>query len=158
MRRENAMPFYFAYGSCMNQEDLARSGVQATYVETAVLRNYRLAFSRYSTYRGGGVADIVREPGEFVEGVLYEVADFHALDRREGAPFVYRRRKVRVYPKSLGGRWRWAWTYEVVEKSPVEIAPSREYALLIWEGAKVLSKEYRKKLKENLLGRMGEFL
>jgi cation transport regulator ChaC len=152
------MPLYFAYGSCMNQADLARSEPRAVYLGSAVLRNYRLAFSRFSQFRGGGVADIVREPGEWIEGVLFEVPDFEALDRREGAPFVYRRRKVRVYPESLGGRWRWAWTYEVVEKSPVEIAPSREYALLIWEGARVLSLEYRKKLKENLLGRMGEFL
>lgn len=145
------MPLYFAYGSCMNQADLARSEPRSVYLGPAVLRNYRLAFSRYSHHRGGGVADIFREPGEWIEGVLFEVPDFEALDRREGAPFVYQRRRVRVYPEGLGGRWKWAWTYEVIEKSPFEIMPSREYALLIWEGAKALSFEYRMKLRENLL-------
>lgn len=145
------MPLYFTYGSCMNRHDLARSGVSAICLGTAVLKNYRLAFSRYSIYREGGVADIVREPGEYVEGVLYEVSDFRVLDRREGAPYVYRRRLVRVYPEGLGERWRWAWTYEIVDKSPVEFQPSREYAKLIWDGAQVLSREYREKLKQNLL-------
>ncbi|GAB6936033.1 gamma-glutamylcyclotransferase [Calditerricola yamamurae] len=144
------MALYFAYGSCMNQADLARSEPRAVYVGPAVLRNFRLAFSRYSFSRGGGVADIVRALGEWVEGVLYEVPDFELLDRREGAPLFYRRRRVRVYPKALGGRWRWAWTYEVVDKAPVEIAPSPEYAQLIWEGASVLSPTYRAKLHEKL--------
>lgn len=142
---------YFAYGSCMDFADIFRTDPAAVFVGTAVLKNHKLAFSRYSLSRRGGVADIVREPGEYVEGVLYEVPDFALLDRREGAPFFYRRMRVRVYPAWLGGRWKWAWTYEIVDKSPVEIAPSREYALLIWEGAKVLSLEYRKRLRENLL-------
>jgi len=134
----------------MNKTDLARSGVRAAYVGTAVLKNHRLAFSRYSSFREGGVADIVPATGGWVEGVLFEVSDFEALDRREGAPWVYRRRRVRVYPNGDSDRWRWAWTYEVVNKSPVEYVPSKAYAQLIWDGARVLSREYRSKLEKIL--------
>jgi len=144
------MPFYFAYGSCMNVPDLLRSGVGAIQQGTVVLKNYRLTFSRYSYSRGGGVADIVKQRGEFVEGILYWVPNLTALDVREGAPYVYRRKRVRVHLTD-GGEPMTVWTYEVVDKAMIEYAPSRHYALLIWEGARILSPAYREKLKQILL-------
>lgn len=148
------MPLYFAYGSCMNLNDLTRSGIEATFVDTAVVINYRLAFSRYSYYRKGGVADIVKAKRKMVEGVLFEVPNFKTLDLREGAPWVYRRIRVRVYPRKSRG-WKWAWTYEVVNKASVEFAPSKEYADIIREGAQVLSVEYQKELQKLLFQTKG---
>jgi cation transport regulator ChaC len=142
---------YFAYGSCMNLEDFHRTVPGAEAVGTAVLKNYRLAFTMYSHTRRGGVADIVPSKGSQVEGVLYELTpvEFEWLDSREGAPVFYRRKRVRV--ERQDGSVVWATTYEVTRKSVDEWQPSREYALIIWEGARVLSLAYRKMLKENLL-------
>jgi len=135
----------------MNLEDFRRTVPGAEIVGTAVLKNYRLAFTMYSQSRRGGVADIVRAKGSHVEGVLYELSasEFELLDQREGAPVFYRRKKVRV--ERLDGSVAWATTYEVTRKSVDEWQPSREYALIIWEGARILSLSYRKMLKENLL-------
>ncbi|MGZ4134376.1 MAG: gamma-glutamylcyclotransferase family protein [Tumebacillaceae bacterium] len=142
------MALYFAYASCMNQQSLAKSGVHATFLGTATLQDYRLAFSRYSRKSRGGVADVVRETGSTVEGVLYRVTDFRALDKREGAPRTYRRRKVRVFFHE-GQDWLTAWTYEVVHKTG-DYRPSPRYARTIWTGAVVLPAPYRDWLKKRL--------
>lgn len=135
----------------MNLEDFRRTIPEAEAVGTAVLKNYRLAFTAYSYSRRGGVADIERSKGSWVEGVLYELSaeEFERLDTREGAPVFYKRKRVRV--EKFDGSLVWATTYEVVQKSVEEWWPSREYVLVIWEGARLLSLSYRKQLKENLL-------
>ncbi|MFS0883351.1 gamma-glutamylcyclotransferase family protein [Metabacillus niabensis] len=143
------MPLYFAYGSCMNELDLSRT-VQAKTVGIARLNNYKLVFSRYSHTRKGGVADIVKVNGEYLEGVLFEVPNFIKLDAREGHPTFYKRKRVKVLIIETGD-YVWAYTYEIVRKEIEEVKPSREYCLLIWEGARVLSIDYRRKLKESLL-------
>ena len=144
------MPLYFAYGSCMHFRDFARSGVSFDYLGTATLKHYRLAFSKYSRGRRGGVADIVATPGDYVEGILYHVEGFRELDAREGAPYVYRRVKVKVWPHNDKNRWIWVWTYEIVRKAPYEYTPSGKYASLLQEGAQHLSPAYQYKLQKKL--------
>lgn len=145
---------YFAYASCMNGKSLAKSGVRATFLGTAALPDYHLAFTRYSRKSRGGVADIVQRSGAVVEGVLWDVSDFRALDKREGAPHTYRRRQVRVFFHE-GQVWKRAWTYEVVRKSTFDYPPSPRYARLIWTGARVLPPQYRACLKKRLHIRNG---
>jgi cation transport regulator ChaC len=142
------MALYFAYASCMNQESLTRSGVQATYLGTATLHDYHLDFTRYSRKSRGGVADIVPRRASVVVGVLYRVSDFRALDKREGAPRTYRRRKVRIFFHE-GQDWLDVWTYEVVHKKGF-YSPSPRYARLIWTGARTLPAWYRSRLKKRL--------
>ncbi|QFG05325.1 gamma-glutamyl cyclotransferase [Bacillus phage 055SW001] len=141
---------YFAYGSCMDIEDLRRT-TPAEVVTRGVLNDYRLAFTRYSRGRKGGVADIVHSVGDYVEGVVFRVQDLAALDAREGCPKAYRRRRACIVAGVVHPQLMNVWTYEVVNKSREEIAPSETYQNLIMSGAdKYLSKEYRKELKRNL--------
>ena len=39
-----------------------------------MLQHYRLAFPRYEEYWGGGVADIIEEPGKSVFGALIHIS------------------------------------------------------------------------------------
>lgn len=144
---------YFAYGSCMNPDDFFRTAPNATFLGAATLHHYRLGFTHYSRLRGGGVADIIQEQGECVEGILYDLSarDLLSLDAREGAPLVYRRKNIVVEIPS--GKTEKALTYEVVRKLSEEVPPSIEYSMLIWNGAVILSPTYQNKLRSLLFGR-----
>ena len=131
----------------MNPLDISRT-VEAEFIGTGKLLNHRLGFTFYSSRRDGGVADIVKASGHFVEGVLLKVPDFNKLDTRENCPIVYKRRKIRVHTDN---NYIYAYTYEVVNKSFREIKPSSHYENLIVEGArKYLSAEYNESLSVNL--------
>ena len=95
----------------------------------AVLPNHRLLFAGWSVRWNGAVATIERELGARVPGVLYllEANAVAALDRFEGHPLVYRRKRVRVF--AAGRRWRYAQAYAL--KQPVESAPGGEYLNVI---------------------------
>jgi cation transport regulator ChaC len=140
---------YFAYGSCMNLRDIRRT-TPAEFVSAATLFDYKLAFTRYSKGRKGGVADVVKASGDYVEGVLFRIKDLKALDAREGAPYCYKRGKVKVLVHETM-KFVNVWTYEVVNKEGYEIEPSEHYKRLIKEGAQqFLSKEYVIDLEDNL--------
>ncbi len=128
----------------MDLKDIART-VDAELVGPATLYDYRLGFTRFSTNRNGGVADIVPEIGEKMEGIVFKVGSFKELDTREGAPKAYKRCKVKV---QLNGNVKLleVITYTVVNKSNIEIKPDKDYLNLILEGAKQLSKEYQENL------------
>ncbi|KMK75135.1 gamma-glutamylcyclotransferase family protein [Alkalihalobacillus pseudalcaliphilus] len=143
------MPLYFAYGSCMDVQDIARDVEKARFVGPAKLENYRLAFTKYSKNRQGGVADIVKSEGGSLEGVVFEVPNFIALDYREGAPTFYERINVSVFLYQVK-KWLNVSTYTVVHKEATEIKPGDYYASLILNGAKVLTSEYQRHLKKQL--------
>jgi gamma-glutamylcyclotransferase (GGCT)/AIG2-like uncharacterized protein YtfP len=128
------MARYFAYGSNLHLKQFARRCPGATALGRARLPDYRLAFTRYSTGRKGGVADVVPEPGAEVWGALYEVNDGHlaSLDEYEGVPRSYRRDTVRVFDDE--GIEREAWVYFANQTG--EFAPSRLYLGIIVQGAR----------------------
>ena len=71
--------WYFAYGSNLNiravTEWCRHYGHRAPTLKPgkpAVLDNYRLCFPIFSEYFGGGIADIVYDPGKYVAGVLFD--------------------------------------------------------------------------------------
>lgn len=141
------MPLYFAFGSCMCPEDLSRT-VESSFVNTARIKNHKLAFTRYSHGRSGGVADIVKSKGDYVEGVLMIVDNFKALDLREGHPTVYKRKRISVY---LNGHDTpvIAYTYVVVNREKAEVQPTEDYCEVIRSGAyKYLSDDYLLRLEE----------
>lgn len=142
---------YFAYGSCMSERDFRRTVPHFEVMGRAVLDDHRLAFTRYSRGRQGGVADIVPSPGDRVEGVLYKIPARYVteLDWREGVPAgVYRREYVDVQCK---GQLVSALTYVVVEKQLDEIAPSESYASIILdEGASLLSTHYTERVRRHI--------
>jgi hypothetical protein len=74
------MPLYFAYGSNMDVEAMARRCPRSRPLGVARLMRHRLAVMRE------GWLTATRDPVATVEGVLWEVAlaDMRALDRYEG--------------------------------------------------------------------------
>jgi gamma-glutamylcyclotransferase (GGCT)/AIG2-like uncharacterized protein YtfP len=129
------VPAYFAYGSNMAPSVVtAWSGAHAL-VGPARLEGFRLEFRRRSVRWSAGAADVVERPGETVWGALYEIpaAGMARLDEKESAGTGYRRRRVAVI--GPGGRRCEAVVYEVIDKSPAELAPAPEYLALILEAA-----------------------
>ncbi|MFB5664000.1 gamma-glutamylcyclotransferase family protein [Alteribacillus sp. HJP-4] len=138
--------FYFAYGSCMNTEDLNRT-VTAQRIGAASLRHYEFGYRAYGRSRNGGVADIFPSEGNSVEGVLFLVPGTSQLDAREGHPDFYRRIEVVVRREDTNENVE-AFTYTVVNKSKIDIAPSEYYAGLIFEGAEILSPAYQNSIRK----------
>mgnify|MGYP001393288711 CR=1 FL=1 len=144
--------YYFAYGSCMSPEDLARDVEEFELIGPALVRGYRLGFTRYSRMRRGGVADLVPDENSVVEGVLYRLPaeQLPALDEREGAPEHYRREHVRVETPD-GQVYDDVLTYVVVDKAPEEVPPHADYVQTILRGAEAyLSRPYVEQLRETL--------
>jgi gamma-glutamylcyclotransferase (GGCT)/AIG2-like uncharacterized protein YtfP len=125
---------YFAYGSNLDMRQFRRRCPGSEVVGRARLPDYRLAFTRYSTKRKGGVADIVPNPGAEVWGALYHVDEpgMLALDEFENAPRSYRRETVRVFDDE--GVEREAVAY--IAHATGVFAPSRMYLGLIVNGAR----------------------
>lgn len=147
---------YFSYGSCMCRPSFRETIPKFELIGEAVLKDYRLGFTHRSTVRGGGVADIVPEPGSEVRGILYRVprVDLPELDEREGVSFGHYQREW-VGVEALGVRFDLVLTYTVVNKAPKDIRPSEEYAGLIIDGAKgMLSPKYVTEL-EMMLEELG---
>ena len=133
------MPLYFAYGSNMALGQLSERCTSRRFTTIARLPAYELAFTRWSTKRQCGVADVVPKSGAEVWGASFELSDLDllALDRHEGAnliPPAYRRIGVDV--ESADGRLLAAVTYEVATKSELPLAPSRDYMELLLDGAR----------------------
>ena len=129
-----ARSLYFAYGSNLHLRQFARRCPGAKPAGRARLPDYRLAFTRYSTKRKGGVADIVPEPGAEVWGALYEVDETHlaSLDQHEGVPRSYRRETILVFDDDA--QEREVFTY--IANRTGRFAPSRMYLDLIVTGAR----------------------
>src|ERR1700761_2537112 len=110
--------WYFAYGSNLNSRAVAEwcrhHGYRPPTMKTgkpAVLDNYRLSFPIYSDYFGGGIADIVYDPGKYVAGALFDLSesDMKVLDQKIDRKLVgdresglYKRIEVKVTPITKG--------------------------------------------------------
>lgn len=142
--------WYFAYGSNLNAKAVAEwcrhYGHRAPNLKTgkpAVLDNYRLCFPIYSDYWGGGVADIVYDPGKYVSGAMFDLteADLVILDEKIGRRTdpagreagVYQRINVRVSPLRRGTAVD-AITYQGVNVEKYHIPPTRLYMDLLLQG------------------------
>lgn len=130
------MPRYFAYGSNMSASQMRDRCPGAVPAGIASLPGYRLAFTRYSVARAGGVADIRPRDGAVTYGVLWHVTDEHlaSLDQFEGvARGAYHRLEVRVEsPAGPVG----AITYQVDEPRPEHVPPAPDYLATLLEGAR----------------------
>ena len=142
--------WYFAYGSNLNTRAVAEwcrhFGHLAPALKPgkpAVLDNYRLGFPIYSDYWGGGIADIVYDPGKYVAGALFEVTenDLAVLDSKVGRKLengkelgVYRRIDVKVAPLGKGDPVQ-AITYSGTNTDRFHIAPTQHYMDLLIQGA-----------------------
>jgi hypothetical protein len=150
---------YFAYASNLNPEQMRERAPDHRRIGLAVLRDYRIAFPRYSPLWGGGVASPQLAHGEELWGVLFEVTehDLERLDVYEGfrAPGdqhnIYERQQeyvelVRAEDGSVPRRVR-AHVYFAHVSNPKP--PSRRYLDAILKGARAyrLPEDYIAKLE-----------
>jgi hypothetical protein len=142
---------YFAYGSNMSTRAVAEwcraYKMRAPLLvasRAAVLDNYRLCFPIYNEYWGGGIADIVYDPGKYVAGVIFEVsdADMAILDQKVARVVspsgdevgAYRRVDVSVAPLAKGPAIK-VVTYQGMNSDRFQIAPTRHYMDVLIQGA-----------------------
>lgn len=127
--------YYFGYGSNMAARVMKRVCPTHRLIGSARLDDYRLAFTRYSTSWGGGVADVVEKAGAHVWGRLYAI-DTHclsALDLKESYGTGYTRFECQVI--TLDERVYTAITYAVIDKFDGHIPPAPDYKATFLEGA-----------------------
>jgi hypothetical protein len=134
--------FYFAYGSNMEEKQMARRCRSTRFVGIATLPDRGLAFTRKSVNRGCGVADAVKSPGHKMWGIIYELsdADVASLDTSEGYRpgrtwNSYWRRPCTVFLGGDDSRPFSAETY-FAEAQPTPPRPNEAYKLLIVGGAR----------------------
>lgn len=120
---------YFAYGSNIDLEQMARRCPAAQAVGPATLENYELAF------RGSGFATIVPKKGSVVHGLLWSITSVceQALDRYEGYPRHYTKEPVTV--RGEAGREAFVMAYVMAEEwSRHPALPSETYYGIIQRG------------------------
>jgi cation transport regulator ChaC len=90
------LPWYFAYGSNLDQDAMRRVVGGWKEVKPAVLKGYRLVFNVYSVSWRGGVANVVEDSAGTVYGAAYliEEEQLSRLDRHLGVPSQWVRRKT----------------------------------------------------------------
>ncbi|WP_173916369.1 gamma-glutamylcyclotransferase [Halobacillus sp. Marseille-Q1614] len=135
--------YYFAFGSCMDQERFIQGKVDHHFRNVAgpaVLNGYQLAFGIH--LEDGARADIRENQHEKVEGVLYHI-EINALDylyMREGVNNHHYR--PTVVDVKCNGEILQVLTFTVLEKKE-DIAVPLHYAKEIYRGAsKYLSSAY----------------
>jgi hypothetical protein len=143
--------WYFAYGSNLNTRAVAQwcrhFGHRPPPMKAgkpSVLDNYRLCFPIYSEYWGGGIADIVYDPGKYVAGGLFDLSenDLGILDQKvvrkldpSGREIgVYKQIEVEVAPLGKGQPVK-AITYQGVNVDRYHIHPTQHYMDLVIQGA-----------------------
>jgi hypothetical protein len=135
------MKNYFAYGSNMSFEQMKERCPDSKYLGVARLNGYKLDFTKMSTIRGGGVADIVESADDCVYGILYSITDdeLAVLDVKEKG---YTRQTLNCFKyddlldyNPLKGTNIDALVYTVVNKSDTTIPPSMEYLKIILDAA-----------------------
>ncbi|PWI51255.1 hypothetical protein BM613_14315 [Sulfoacidibacillus thermotolerans] len=130
----------------MNAKSLLATCPNAHLVGTATLPNYTLTFQGQSMFRTSGVGNIQRQNGAEVIGVLWRITserDLRALDRREGAPFVYRAVKVSVVTEN--GEKVQAFTYQMTEPG-AHLAPTTHYLGVVLDSP--IPSFYKKRIRK----------
>lgn len=132
------------------------------------LINYKPRFSRYSIKNKCGVLDIVKEENSCVYGIIYGIKRecLYLIDKAEGAPEFYHQIIVNVkidqiidddfYNSEFSNeKYLKCYCYEVRDKSPQEIPPSRDYM----NHVKVGRDKYGVNIEEiiNIISRIGYY-
>jgi gamma-glutamylcyclotransferase (GGCT)/AIG2-like uncharacterized protein YtfP len=132
---------YFAYGSNLDESQMAQRCPGARPVGPARLKGHALCFAGFSFGWNGAVASIARRSGWETQGLLYSVTAEHiaSLDRFEGYPYVYERaRKIVQLPC---GRRAFAHVY--IHREQMRFVPGVEYLGVIRRAYKRLGFKLR---------------
>jgi cation transport regulator ChaC len=139
---------YFAYGSNMSKRRMETRGIRFSKREHAILEGWNLLFNKISSNDSEGFANIKKEKGKRVEGIIYDIkdSDIFKLDKYEGYPEHYKRKKIKV--RLDNGDYVNSITYIAnFEKVVQGLKPSKRYIEYLLEGCDLLSKEYCEFLK-----------
>ena len=125
------MNIYFAYGSNLSRSQMKERCPGSTAIEVGCLENHKLAFTKYSKTRKGGVADVVSFEGNRVWGLLWELSDknLSRLDKFEGYPKFYDRVPMKIRKNDS---YLKAWVYVVVNKVS-HVQPHPDYLKIIMD-------------------------
>ncbi len=143
--------WYFAYGSNLNQRAVtewcrhyAHRAPNLKSGRAAVLDNYRLCFPIFSEYWGGGIGDVVYDPGKYVQGAIFTLAEpeMVVLDAKVGRKLdasskeigIYKRMDVKVAPLGRGEPVN-AVTYLGTNQDRSHIQPTQHYMDVVIQGA-----------------------
>lgn len=124
---------YFSFASNMDEKQMRERVCNPKKVGIGYIPNYGITFNRKGSYRSGGVASIVREPGERTYGIIWLLSqtDFEKLDDVED-PAAYSRRKKFVVDEQ--GKKRLCYVY--VAKPVGTFTPDPTYLELVISAAK----------------------
>jgi len=132
---------YFAYGSNLDQKQMAQRCPNAKVVGPAHLADHRICFPRRSPVRGCAVASVEPYIGATVWGIVYEMTlgDMKRLDAREGydpinLKAINRYERVEVPVMRVSGGPMTAFTYVAVPENEPGL-PSVDYMRQIIGGA-----------------------
>ena len=124
---------YFSYGSNMDPRQIRQRCPSSRFVSTAILRDYKLAFTLRSKRRRCGVANVIPAVGNDVHGILYRIKgsrDWQVLDAAEGYKpgrrrgNRYRRVLRKIYTPSHSGAIS-SWIYlGISERAPPLPSPA----------------------------------
>jgi hypothetical protein len=143
--------WYFAYGSNLNSAAVAEWARHYGHKppalkggRAAVLDNYRLCFPIYSEYWGGGIADIVYDPGKYVAGAVFDLTadELRVMDEKVGRKLdasgkevgIYKQIEVKVAPLGRAEPVK-AITYSGLAIEKYHIPPTRHYMDRVIQGA-----------------------
>lgn len=115
---------YIAYGSNLSVDQMAHRCPDASIVGAGVLHDYKLEFRTH--------ANVVPAMGEDVPVLVWNISeeDLWNLDRYEGYPVYYIRKKV---PVEVDGKTRVGIVYVMTDKKR-RLPPSCRYLATILEG------------------------
>ena len=149
---------YFAYGSNLDCTQMRTRCPSASFIGIAKLPNHKIAFTRKSTRRGCGVADVVRQDSAAVWGVVYEITDSDPpqLDKDEGfregrsAPansYMREQRQVLLTGKEANPLSVWLY---IANPQPNPPLPNADYKALLVTSARFwrLPAEYLQQLED----------
>jgi gamma-glutamylcyclotransferase (GGCT)/AIG2-like uncharacterized protein YtfP len=127
---------YFAYGSNMDPDLIARRVPGAELVGPGRLDGFRLEFNVYSTEWEGGAANLELDENAHTWGVLWDVPDdqFGGLDAFQGHPTFFRREDVSVEGPEGSVI---AWTYRVAHQAGSYVRPTDEYLQVLHSAIRV---------------------
>lgn len=125
-------PLYFAYGSNMLYERIARRLGKVERVKTLVIQGFKLTFN-CGNFKCSYANIIKGRKKDFVEGVLYSLTDrqISELDTYEGCPFNYQKRYMTLEDGTI------IFAYiSTLKTFRSRKKPTIEYLSLILAGAK----------------------
>ena len=124
------MKFYVAYGSNLNHRQMEARCPDARIVGRGRVNNYAL---KYRGSKTGSYLTIIKEEGKHVPVVVWQISkeDEKSLDRYEGYPHFYYKKRVRVILDN--GKRTWGMAYIMFDEA-LPGKPSEYYIQTCFRG------------------------